>query len=225
MRWMVLTVVLSSAAPAFGDYAPEDTWLTNPLGFEPLKLHTSMGFLVPAAAVGLILWLTPDDGRREWIVYDELGPSWGYKYPGTLLLENNTGFTFRLRPYLSVGADFGVYVPHDDFNATVGFAVRPFARFYFVDAEPLRVYFESGGGLIWFADEFPKPNDRDGRRGTNLNGTTRYGLGAEVTLPGDWGLLFGIRHVHVSNGNTLGVERNPSHDSNGFFAGASRRLL
>ena len=33
-------------------YGKGDSWYNNPLGFEPVKLHTSMGFIVPAVAVG-----------------------------------------------------------------------------------------------------------------------------------------------------------------------------
>jgi hypothetical protein len=35
------------------------------------------------------------------------------------------------------------------------------------------------------------------------------------------GLHFGAVHLHISNGNTKTPERNPSHDSNGLFAGSS----
>jgi len=31
--------------------------------------------------------------------------------------------------------------------------------------------------------------------------------------------LQGVKHFHLSNGNIKGIQRNPSHDSNGLFAG------
>jgi hypothetical protein len=107
----------------------------------------------------------------------------------------------------------------DPFNDTWGVGLRPVARFYPVHTDHVRVYFESGAGLVYFVDQFPKPSTSDPRLGTNLNGSPKYGLGGEIRLGDDILLLLGIRHVHVSNGNTSGVERNPSHDSNGFYIG------
>ena len=43
--------------------------------------------------------------------------------------------------------------------------------------------------------------------------------GAEIRLREGAYLLLGARHVHISNGNTLGAQRNPSHHSNGAFIG------
>ena len=125
---------------------------------------------------------------------------------------------------MSLGAEIGVYFPKDDFNKTTGLAIRPFARFYPVNKKNWRFYFESGGGLIWLFDEFPKASDRDSRTGTKLNGVTKYGLGSEIHFSSQTALLFGVRHLHISNGNSKGVERNPSHDSNGFFLGLSHRF-
>lgn len=51
----------------------------------------------------------------------------------------------------------------------------------------------------------------------------RYGVGGEINLGTEVSALFGARHIHVSNGNTSGPERNPSHDSNGFFLGVAYR--
>lgn len=206
-------------------YPYGDEWYQNPLGFEPLNLHTAMGFLVPAAAVGVCLLLTEKDStlQHKLSVYNESGISWGYKYPYTTLYQNNTGVNYQLRKFMSVGMDFDMYFPRDDYNQTTGFALRPFARFYPVNNEHWRLYFESGGGFIYFLDEFPQPTPQDDRLGTNWNGTTKYGLGTEISLSSSTSVMFGVRHIHVSNGNSKGVERNPSHDSNGFFVGVSWR--
>lgn len=205
----------------YGDY-----WYTNPLGFKPLELHTGMGFLVPAVAVGTVLLLTKKNSslHKRLSVYNETGLSWGYKYPYTFMPQNNTGINFMLRKYMSVGVEFDVYLPRDDFNKTTGFAIRPFARFYPVNKEKWRMYFESGGGFIYLVDQFPKPTDQDNRLGTYWNGTTKYGIGSEINFNQSCAILFGVRHLHISNGNTKGVERNPSHDSNGFFVGVSHKL-
>lgn len=198
-----------------------DHWYDNPLGFNPVNLHTKNGFLIPAIAVTICLLATEKDSLlvNKLNYYNETGISWGYKYPNTILYQNNTGLQYFLRNWMSVGLDLGFYFPKDKFNNTAGIALRPFARFYPVNNANWRLYFESGGGFIYFFDQFPKPNDQDGRLGTNWNGTTRYGIGTEINLNRSLAFLFGIRHIHVSNGNTSGVERNPSHDSNGIFLG------
>lgn len=220
----ILTILFFNIANA--QFAYGDSWYNNPLGFEPLQLHTGMGLLVPALAVGTCILLTKNDTNLEHrlTIYNEAGLSWGYKYPHTFMPQNNTGVNFQLRKFLSVGADFSVYFPKDDFNTTMGFAIRPFARFYPINKQSWRLYFESGGGFVFFCDEFPKPTNQDKRLGTQWNGTTKYGIGSEINVSKTIAILFGVRHLHVSNGNTKGVERNPSHDSNGFFVGLSYRM-
>lgn len=220
----ILLLLISQQSRA--QYPYGDHWYTNPLGFKPLELHAGMGFLVPAVAVGTVMLLSKKDTslHNRLSVYNETGLSWGYKYPHTFMPQNNTGINFMLRKYMSVGVEFDVYLPRDDFNKTTGFAIRPFARFYPVNKEKWRMYFESGGGFIYLVDQFPKPTDQDNRLGTNWNGTTKYGLGSEINFNKSNAIMFGVRHLHISNGNKKGAERNPSHDSNGFFVGISHKL-
>lgn len=222
--FLIIFLILANITSA--QYAVDDHWYDNPLGFYPLNLHTSMGFIVPAIAVGICLLVTDKDPNQppKRSVYNETGLSWGYKYPHTFLPQNNTGITFELRRFMAVGIEFDIYFPRDDFNRTTGLAIRPFARFYFVNNKKGTLYFESGGGLIYLFEEFPKPTDQDDRLGTYWNGTTKYGIGAEVKFNQATTFMFGMRHVHISNGDTLGSERNPSHDSNGIFMGFSRNL-
>jgi len=190
-----------------------------------INLHTKNGFLIPAIVVGVCLLTTQADSQFVDRIgfYNESGISWGYKYPYSSLFQNNTGVQFFLRRWMAIGIDLGLYFPKDSFNSTTGISLRPFFRFYPINTDSWRLYFESGGGFIYFQDQFPKPTDQDSRLGTNWNGTTRYGLGGEVNFSKTISFLFGIRHVHVSNGNTQGVERNPSHDSDGIFIGLSYR--
>ena len=211
---------------ANAQYWQGDNWFNNPLGFEPIKLHTSMGFIIPAVAVGTCLLLTKKDPnlKDRLSIYNETGLSWGYKYPKTFMPQNNTGINLQLRKFMSIGIEFAVYFPKDDTNNTTGIAIRPFARFYLVNKKRWCLYFESGGGFIYLLDEFPKPTDQDNRLGTQWNGTTKYGIGSSITLSKSTAIMFGVRHLHISNGNTKGVERNPSHDSNGFFLGFSHKL-
>lgn len=220
----MMLFLLPSSSKAQFPYG--DHWYSNPLGFKPLELHSSMGFILPAVSVGACLLLTKRDTslHNRLSVYNETGLSWGYKYPYSFLPQNNTGINYQLRKFMSVGVEFDVYFPREDFNKTTGFAIRPFARFYPVNKSKWRLFFESGGGFIYLLDEYPQPTDQDNRLGTRWNGTTKYGLGSEINFDQENAILFGIRHVHISNGNKKGVERNPSHDSNGFFLGISHKL-
>lgn len=229
MRKIVIALVIFTFLTtnhATAQYAYGDRWYTNPLGFNPIELHTKMGFIIPALAVGTCLLLTKKDTtlKNKISIYNESGFSWGYKYPYTSLSQNNTGINYALRRWMSIGAEFDLYFPKDAFNSTWGIAIRPFARFYPINKNKWRLYFESGAGLVYLFDNFPQPTDQDGRLGTHLNGTTKYGLGGEVNFSRMASVVFGIRHLHVSNGNTEGVERNPSHDSNGIFIGFSHKL-
>lgn len=219
--------ILSLKNNCIAQYPYGDTWYTNPLGFKPIQLHTSMGFLIPTVAVSSILLLTKQNLnlKNKLSIFNETSVCFGYKYPYTTISQNNSGFNFMLRKYMSVGAEFDIYLPLDNFNKTIGFALRPFARFYPINLAKWRLYFESGGGFVYFVNQFPKVTPQDNRLGTYWNGTTKYGLGAEISFNRNTDLLVGVRHLHVSNGNNKGVERNPSHDSNGFFIGLSRKIL
>ncbi len=222
---LVSVACLLLRAGAAAGLAEKERWYENPLGFSPLNLHAFNGFLVPALAVGACLLLTKADPALadRFAFFSEGGVSWGYKYPRTTLYQGNAGVLYFARKWLSVGAELGLYVPHDEFNSTAGIAIRPFARFYPVNTASFRLYFESGAGVIAFFRKFPQPTGLDPRLGTNLNGNPRYGLGFEVNLGPRTALLFGALHVHVSNANLWGVGRNPSHDSNGFFVGLTYR--
>ncbi len=210
-------------APVHAQFPIGDKWYNNPLGFSPLNLHTSMSFLLPAAIVGTVSLISKKDTSitNRLNIYNESGTSWGYKFPYTLLSQNNTGVDYQLRKWLSIGTEFSVYFTKDGFNNATGISIRPFARFYAINSSRYRLYFESGGGLIYFFDQFPKATSHDARIGTRLNGNTKYGIGGEVSIYRSVSFTAGLRHVHISNGDTKGSGRNPSHDSNGFFLGVT----
>ncbi len=218
---LIFVFLILSIKEIIAGYPIGDKWYENPLGFEPIKLHTSMGLIVPSAIAGACLLFTEKDStlQNKISIYNENGFSWGYKYPHTFISQTNTGFDYMLRKWMSVGAEFDLYFAKDGYNDTQGIAIRPFARFYAINQDKFKIYFESGGGLVYFFNYFPKPSKEDNRKGTYLNGTTKYGIGAIISISKSNSIIFGIRHLHISNGNTKGVERNPSHDSNGFFVG------
>lgn len=219
--YVVLIALLLTKTTSGQNLPVGDSWYTNPLGFSPIDLHTKNGFLYPALVVGAVLLFTsPDSGfvkERFWGA--EGGASFGYKYPYTNLVQANGSVGVFVRKWLSVGVDAGLTMPQDKYNSTIGISIRPFARFYFLQYRTWQAYFESGGGIIYFVDKFPVATEQDPRTGLNVNGTTRYGIGIDANLSEQSRINFGIRHVHISNGNAKGVEHNPSHDSNGFFAG------
>lgn len=226
LPFLFLAAGMVQARTARAQFPLNDKWYQNPLGFKPLNLHTSMGFIVPALITGTALLLTQKDSslHSRLSIYSEMGATFGYKYPFTTVVQNNTGINVLMRRWLSVGVEWSTTMPFDDYNHTAGISVRPFARFYAVNKQAWKLWFESGGGLICFADNFPKPTAEDSRLGTFLNGTTKYGIGASVLLQDKMYLTFGARHLHISNGNRKGVDRNPSHDSNGAFAGLTWQL-
>lgn len=88
-----LAIMTMISNQAHAQYSYGDKWYNNPLGFEPLKLHTSMGFIIPAAAVGTCLLLTKNNPslKQRLSVYNEIGMSWGYKYPKTFCLKTTPG--------------------------------------------------------------------------------------------------------------------------------------
>ena len=225
-RYSFIVLFFLMMGKSFAQFPQGDKWYQNPLGFEPLKLHTSMGFIVPAAVAGTALLLTKKDStlRDRLSIYSEMGITFGYKYPYSTLVQNSTGVNLMIRKWMSIGSEFSTTAPFDDYNNTVGFAIRPFARFYALNKPDWKLWFEAGGGMIYFIDNFPKPTTQDNRLGTYWNGTTKYGIGTSIHLKNNMDLLFGAQHLHISNGNTKGAERNPAHDSNGLFAGLSWNL-
>lgn len=216
---LVCAVLLFLPANPVSAYDGEEQWYENPLGFEPLSLHTRNGFILPAIVVAAGLLFTDSDSAEiaaGWI--GQGGLSFGYKYPYSNLWQVSVARSWRLRDWMSGGVELLVYHPADMFNNTLGIGIRPYARFYPVRFENVEFYIESGGGIIWFVDSYPQPTDQDPRLGTPWNGTTKYGIGADYTV-GTLRFTTGIQHVHVSNGNTSGVEHNPSNDSNGLYVG------
>ncbi len=219
-------------AQKIGEFPALTDWYENPLGFHPLNLHTSNGILIPAIAATACLLLTKKDSIliNKISFYSDNGISHGYFVPRTIMYQNNTGFFIHTRRWLHIGAEFTIYHPRDGFNDTWGFGLRPMIRFLPVDKDSYRLFFESGAGLMYFINEFPQPTSGFGefsepRKGTHWNGTPQYGIGAEVNVNQSLALNFGVQHVHVSNGNTWGEERNPGHDSNGFYVGFSYRPI
>ena len=199
--------------------------INNPLGFSPLNLHLGRGAMYVSALTGVAYFLNKknkevEDKRLSF--YLENGTMWGYRHPATVIPETNLGFNFKVLKWLSYGADMGVYFPKDEFNQSSGFSMlRIFNRFYFRDTDKFRLWFESGVGVVYFTKIFPVATDRSDRFGTYWNGVVKYGLCAEFNINPALSVLIGARHLHFSNADIKGRQRNPSSDSHGFFVGVS----
>lgn len=207
---------------SIGTFPPFTKWYQNPLGISPLALHTGNAIYLPAIAASAILIFTKDSTLINRIsYYDDIGVSLGYYGSKTTVYQNNLGMLFRARKYMSLGAEFSTVHVSDDKNNTWGYGLRPFVRFYPIHKDHFKLFFQSGAGLIWFADTYPKPSGffGDNREGTHLNGSPKYGIGTEFDIAKKISVQTGLWHIHFSNGNNPGYDRNPGHDSNGFSIG------
>lgn len=208
---------------SFGSLPPFTKWYQNPLGVSPIALHTGNGIYLPAiAATGIIIFTKKDTTRAKRVsYYDDIGVSYGYYASKTTVYQNNLGFLFKVRKYMSLGAEFSSVHVKDSKNNTWGLGLRPFVRFYPVNRDVFKLFFQSGAGLVLFADTYPKPSGffGDNREGTRLNGSPKYGIGTEIKLNMQLAAQLGLWHVHFSNGDHPSDERNPGHDSNGFSVG------
>ena len=206
-------------------YPPFTKWYQDPMGLRPLELSTAFGFAWGSAAVAACFLLTKNDSsfHRKVTVYSEEGYSFGYKSPYTAVLQNELGFMYKVRKWMAVGAGFNILHFTDKINNTWSIAVSPFARWYPVSSKTVRLFFQYGAGASYSMQIFPLAGtgwEADtARTGTKFNVMSKYGCGAEIKLTKRLSLETSVRHFHLSNGNIKGIQRNPSHDSNGFFAG------
>ncbi len=227
--WTILALAFASPLlsaevdNSFGSLPPFTEWYQNPLGVSPIALHTANGIIVPAIAAGVIMLVTENDaGSNDRLSYfADASYTKGYYGSFTRAWHGNFGLNYMLRRYLSVGVEFTEVYVHDEDNNAFGFGLRPFFRFYPVNTDRFKLYFSSGAGLIFFNENFPQPSGffGDEREGTRLNGCPKYGIGAEARVTDTLGVTAGLWHVHYSNGDHPGYERNPGHDGNGLSLG------
>lgn len=219
--FFIISLIVSNQT--FGQYPPFTKWHQNPLGFKPVNLHTSNGIIIPAIAATAILLLTKHDNTlpNKFSYYDEIGVSFGYYASRTTVYQNNIGLLYRAKKYMAFGGEFSTVQVKDNINNTLGIGLRPFVRFYPISNENFKLFFQSGAGLIFFAENYPQPSGffGDYREGTRLNGSPRYGIGSEFRLSNQLSGQVGLWHVHFSNGNNPSYDRNPGHDGNGFSVG------
>lgn len=223
---LIINSVLAQTQPvnnSFGTLPPFTKWYQNPLGVSPIALHTGNGLYIPLiAATGILIFSKCNENLdNRMSLYSDIGYTKGYYGSFSNLMHQNTGINYLLRKYLSAGVELSQVYVWDNENNTYGIGIRPFFRFYPVNKESFKLYFQSGAGLQYFFNEFPQPSGffGDYRKGTKLNGSPKYGIGAELKLNSKWNINAGLWHIHFSNGNNPSIERNPGHDSNGFSIG------
>ncbi len=206
-------------------YPPLTKWYQDPLGMKPLELSSAFGFVWGSAGMAACLLLTKKDSslQQQVTFYQEAGYSFSYKFPYTNSLQNEVGIMINLRKWISAGLGWNLFHFSDKINNTLGFGFRPFARWYPFAFKKAKIFFEYGAGASYSFDKFPMSGtgweSDTARIGTRFNFTTKYGIGVEIKINKTVSLQSGLRHFHLSNGNLAGIQRNPSYDGNGFFAG------
>lgn len=206
-------------------YPPFTKWYQDPLGLKPIELSSAFGFVWGSAGLAACVIFSKKDPlfQKRTTFYQETGYSFGYKFPYTRVLQNEIGVLYDLRKWLSAGFGWNTFYFKDKINNTCGFGFRPFARWYPLVTKKTKLFFEYGAGVAYSIEKFPLTGTGwkadTARVGTHFNFVTKYGIGAEIKLSPTLTLQSSIRHFHVSNGNIAGIRRNPSHDSNGLFAG------
>ena len=206
-------------------YPPYTKWYQDPLGLKPVELSSAAGFFWGSAAVAACLIFTKRNPsfHKKIFFYQEAGAYAGYKSPYTFALQNNTGLLYKLRERMSVGMEMNTFHYGDNTNNSFGFGMRPFARWYFIKGKRVSMFFEYGAGLSYSLNRFPLKGTGYAadtlRTGTKFNFTTKYSTGTEIRLSHNFYLQAGARHIHLSNANIKGIDRNPSYDGNGLFAG------
>jgi opacity protein-like surface antigen len=198
-------------------------WYQNPLGFSPLNLDQGPAFALTGLAVaGVLLFTDKNPELAEKItVYQDAGYSWGYRKHRANAAYSDIGVIFHLRKFMGLGVELtGFNFNYGEEDYPFG-GVRLFARWYVRNGSKFRLFIETGAGIVVGPKQFPEPIAEDDRRGTRQNFTPKYGLGMEFNLTPELSLLLGARHVHLSNAGIRGNNRNPGHDSNGFFLGIS----
>jgi len=206
-------------------YPPFTKWYQDPLGLKPIQLSTAFGFVCGSAAVAACLLLTKNDSafQKKLSPYWEGGYGIGYKPPYTNVLQNDIGILYGVRKWISIGVCLNFSHFNDQVNNTWTAGIMPFARWYLYKSKPLNLFFQYGAGISYSFKKFPLTGtgwEADtARTGTQFNFLSKYGVGIEVHPKRRFSFETGIRHFHLSNGNIKGIQRNPSHDSNMFFAG------
>lgn len=227
MKYFSVLLALFLALPAQSqNYPPFTKWYQNPLGLKPVELHTSNAILIPGIAVGIIKLL--DHYKRSTESLDFVGVQIGNTRNYFMEPYNASHMAFSIQFQIAKKIHFGIennysFIPSQD---AYGGGIRPYFLFDFYRNNRLSISFYSGAGLIFFNHNYPQKDIYfdEIKEGTRLNGSPKYGLRIETKIFKRAHLGLELAHVHFSNGNTIGPERNPGYDGNGLFIHLNRTL-
>jgi hypothetical protein len=85
-------------------------------------------------------------------------------------------------------------------------------RWHFLADEHYSLFFDGGCGVSYAGMDVPET-------GLHFNYTPRIGGGGTLKLSDDLHLIGGVRFFHLSNGNLMGPDENPSQDGTQFYVG------
>ncbi|MGI8581114.1 MAG: acyloxyacyl hydrolase [Chitinophagaceae bacterium] len=167
-----------------------------------MELSTAFGIVWGSAAVATSLILTKKDTtlQKKISIYYETGLSAGYKWPYTLSLQNDIGFMYDVRKWMSIGIGWTTFHFKDRVNSTWSFGIRPFARWYPYRAKKVSAYFEYGAGICYNLRQFPLTGtgwEADTARiGTRFNLNSKYSIGTVFHCNDHFSFQLSIRHFH-----------------------------
>lgn len=191
----------------------QEKWYQNPL--PPLTGGIGFGMVGAGVITHLLLAKRAKNDTTFYLdahTMQDAGHYQSYDGDHTSVYMGNFSVIYKMRKWMSLGGQFNAMHFRDYYNNTWGFGLRPFVRWYPIQRKGWKLYFEYGAGVMYTIRPFPGG-------GTRFNFTPNYSLGNEWAFDDKFSLQFGYRHVHVSNAYLFGDNKNPAHDSNGFFVG------
>lgn len=186
------------------------------------------------ATAALILWAATSqaDGTKRAFQNGWNAVSFeAARYTGTQEFDSNmTGiragygqyFRDNLGFWLELNAMRFEYAgEHKDRGSVTGIGITPILRWHPIQYGAFSAFADIGLGVALTESRYPIFGDDE--RGTYLNTTPQLALGATWQIDENYFIKAGWRYYHLSNGDIYGEERNPGHDSDGYFLGGIMR--
>lgn len=202
----------------------------NKLNLFYTLLIFSVCFCEAFSQLKTIKFITADTSQHNlqgtWTTtnYIEIYESEDAHQPMTLFQFNSETSYYLLDGFALTGALFILYPHGYRFDGFIDYEVRNtigiggilMMRWEFVQLFGHNLFAETGFGILTTNKDFPP-------FGTRYNFTQRYGFGMNIPLNKNIILVFGVRHVHISNGKGF-VRENPQFNGNGAFLGIKFEL-
>lgn len=136
------------------------------------------------------------------------------------IYQFNSETSYYLLNTLSLAGNLYAMYPHGfrfegfdehEVRNTFGLGASLMLRCEFVQLFGQNLFAEAGIGFVTTSKDFPP-------LGTRWNFTQRYGFGMNIPINESLILIFGVRHMHISNGKGF-VRENPQYNGNGVYFG------